>query len=89
VISVWRGQVAAKLMAARRAAGAVADLVDLPLRRCAHRPLLHRVWELRHVVTPYDAAYIALAEALDVALLSADRRLAHAAGIRCGIERFG
>jgi len=86
---VWRGQVAAKLMAARRAAGAVADLVDLPLRRCALRPLLHRVWELRHVVAPYDANYIALAEALDVALLSADRRLAHAPGIRCGIKRFG
>ena len=69
VVSVWRRHVAAKLMLVRRAASAVTDLADLPLRRTPHRPLLQRIWELRHVVTPYDAAYIALAEALNVALV--------------------
>jgi len=51
VVSVWRRHVAAKLMPARRAASALADLVDLPLRRSSHQPFLNRIWELRHVVT--------------------------------------
>ena len=89
VVSVWRRHVAAKLMPARRAASAVADLADLPLRRSSHQPLLDRIWELRHVVTPYDAAYIALAEALGAVLLTADARLSRASGIRCGIEAVG
>jgi predicted nucleic acid-binding protein len=73
-------------MPARRAAEAVSDLADLPLHRSSHRPLLRRIWELRHVATPYDAAYIALAEALEVVLLTADARLARAPGIKCEIE---
>jgi predicted nucleic acid-binding protein len=86
VVSVWRRHVAAKLMPARRAAGALADLADLPLRRSSHQSFLHRIWELRHVVTPYDAAYIALAEALDVVLVTADARLSRASGLHCEIE---
>jgi predicted nucleic acid-binding protein len=89
VVSVWRRQVAAKLMPARRAASAVADLADMPLRRSSNQPLLHRIWELRHVVTPYDAAYIALAEALDVVLVTADARLSRASGAYCEIEVIG
>lgn len=86
VVSVWHRQVAARLMAARRAGDAVSDLADLPLRRSSHQPLLGRIWELRHVVAPYDAAYIALAEALDVALVTADARLTRAPSIQCEIE---
>jgi predicted nucleic acid-binding protein len=89
VVSVWRRHVAAKLMRAQRAAGAVADLEDLPLHRSSHRPLLPRIWELRHAVTPYDAAYIALAEALDVVLVTADARLSRASGVKCEIEAIG
>jgi predicted nucleic acid-binding protein len=89
VVSVWRRHVAAKLMLVRSAASAVMDLSDLPLRRFPHQPLLHRIWELRHVVTPYDAAYIALAEALDVALVTADARLSRASGVNCEIEVVG
>jgi len=85
-VSVWRRHVAAKLMTARRASLAVSDLENLPLRRSPHRPLLKRIWELRNGVTPYDAAYVALAEALDVVLVTADARLARAPGIRCEIE---
>jgi predicted nucleic acid-binding protein len=48
--------------------------------------MLDRIWELRHNVSPYDAAYVALAEALDCHLLTADRRLAAATGPRCTIE---
>jgi predicted nucleic acid-binding protein len=88
-VSVWRRQVAAKLMTARRAALAVSDLENLPLQRSPHRPLLERIWQMRHGVTPYDAAYVALAEVLDVVLVTADARLGRAPGIRCEIEVIG
>lgn len=45
-----------------------------------------RVWELRHNLTPYDASYVALAETLDVTLLTADGRLARAPSLRCEVE---
>lgn len=48
--------------------------------------LLDRVWELRENVSAYDASYIALAESLDCALLTADARLSRAAGPRCVIS---
>ena len=86
VVSVWRRHVAAKLMPARRAASALADLVDLPLRRTSHQPFLQRIWELRHVGTPYDAAYVALAEILDAVLVTADARLSRASGFNCEVE---
>ena len=70
----------------RRAELALTDLVELPLRRAPHRPLLARCWELRQNVTIYDAAYIALAELLDVVLLTADARLAKAPGLRCQLD---
>jgi predicted nucleic acid-binding protein len=86
VTSAWRRHVAARLMTARRADTAMSDLEDLPLRRSSHLPLLGRIWALRHSVTPNDAAYIALAEALDVVLVTADARLSRAHGVRCEIE---
>ncbi len=69
----------------RRAELALTDLVELSLRRVSHRPLLRRCWELRQTVTIYDAAYVALAEALDIRLLTADTRLANTPGPRCEI----
>ena len=62
------------------------DLADLPLQRASHRPLLARCWELRANVTVYDAAYVALAEALDTTLLTGDVRLTRATGPRCRME---
>jgi predicted nucleic acid-binding protein len=47
--------------------------------------LLERVWELRANLTAYDAAYVAAAEALGVALLTGDQRLAAAPGRHCTI----
>jgi predicted nucleic acid-binding protein len=72
----------------RRASMALRDLFDLDLRRVGHRPLLARIWELRETVTPYDAAYVALAELLGSVLVTADRRLAGAPGPRCSIEHL-
>ena len=47
--------------------------------------LLDRVWDLRDTLTAYDASYAALAEALECPLLTADRRLARATGLRCSV----
>jgi len=58
----------------------------LPMRRAPHRPLLPRCWELRQNVTVCDAAYVALAERLDIVLLTADARLANATGSRCQFD---
>ena len=65
---------------------AVDDLADLPIVRYPHDLFLQRIWELRDNVTAYDAAYIALAEALDGALLTRDERLASAPGHEATIE---
>jgi predicted nucleic acid-binding protein len=70
----------------RRARLALTDLEDLPVERAPARPLLPRCWELRDNLTFYDAAYVALAELLDIALLTADARLARATGPRCTIQ---
>jgi predicted nucleic acid-binding protein len=82
VTSVWRRTLSDE----RRALLALADLADLPLSRASHLPLLSRCWELRHNLTPYDASYVALAETLEVPLVTADLRLARASGIRCVVE---
>jgi predicted nucleic acid-binding protein len=86
VTSVLRRHRAAGHLDDRRAAQALADLVDLPMRRTPHLPLLARCWELRANITAYDAAYVALAEAIDGTLLTADERLARAPGIHCSVE---
>jgi predicted nucleic acid-binding protein len=65
---------------------ALSDLADLSLRRYPHDFLLPRIWDLRNNLTAYDAAYVALAEVLDIPLLTRDRRLAAAAGHRAQIE---
>lgn len=59
---------------------------DFAIRRHGHEGLLRRVWDLRHTLTAYDAAYVALAEALDAPLLTSDRRLAASTGHQARIE---
>jgi predicted nucleic acid-binding protein len=63
-----------------RAREAIRDLGDLPITRSAHVDLLPRIWELRHNLTAYDAAYLALAEALRAPLLTRDGGLASIRG---------
>ena len=55
-----------------------AELTQTGIRRHPDERLLRRAWELRDVCTTYDALYVALAEALDAALLTRDARLARA-----------
>ena len=75
-----------RALSARRASQALEDLADLPAERYGHRPLLGRVWALRHNLAAYDAAYVALAEALGAVLITADRRLARCPGLSCELE---
>jgi predicted nucleic acid-binding protein len=73
-------------VSAGRAAGAIADLTDLDLLRHPHLDLLGRVWKLRDNISAYDAAYVALAEAIDAPIVTCDRALAKAPGHRARIE---
>src|SRR6266700_945686 len=65
---------------------ALDDLADLRLIRHPHGHLLQRIWELRSSISAYDAAYIALAEALDMPLLTCDARLSRSHGHRAKIH---
>jgi predicted nucleic acid-binding protein len=59
------------------------DLLQLHLTVFPFEPLAARIWELHPAVTSYDAGYVALAEALDVPMVTLDRRLARANGPTC------
>ncbi|MXZ98103.1 MAG: type II toxin-antitoxin system VapC family toxin [Acidimicrobiaceae bacterium] len=56
-----------------------------PVRRFAMHALVDRVWAMRHNLSAYDACYVALAEALDRPLLTADHRLAAAPTLKCPV----
>ena len=71
-----------------RADRAIHDLLNLRVVRYPHFILLPRVWQLRHHLSAYDAAYVALAESLGAPLLTRDSRLAAASGHRAHIELF-
>lgn len=86
VVSAWRRLAAAGDVDERRVALAMEDLRSIRLDRVPHVPLMGRCWELRQNLTIYDATYVALAEAMDVALLTADAKLAAAPGLRCAVE---
>lgn len=86
VASVLRRLVLRRALPATRADLALSDLVAMPLQRAPHRSLLTRCWQLRQNLTVYDAAYVALAEALDAVLLTADVRLSGAPRQRCAVE---
>ncbi len=69
-----------------RGAAALEDLADLPIARYPHHLFLSRIWQLRNNVTAYDAAYLALAEALAAPLLTRDAKLARSSGHNARIE---
>lgn len=74
------------LLDAARGAGALANLSDLPIKRYGHRPLLKRMWDLRNNLSAYDAAYVALAEAIGATLITGDARLARSVGHAADIQ---
>lgn len=76
----------AKTISVRRFSSAIEDLEAVPIDRYPSLRLMRRAYELRDNVTAYDATYVALAEILGCELLTADRRLATAAGTRCAMR---
>jgi len=81
-----RGLVRGGVLTRERGAALLADLRALDLERCAHDILLPRIWALSGHLTAHDAAYVALAEALDAPLITADAHLGRSAGHRARIE---
>jgi predicted nucleic acid-binding protein len=71
-----------------RASDARTDFADMAIARYPHVPLADRMWELRHNLTAYDAAFVVLAEVLAVPLITCDARLARAPGHRAAVEVF-
>jgi len=86
VVSVLRRLARRKPADVPRLEQALADYLDLPLTRHGHVAFLPRCFDLRDVLSAYDAAYVALTEGLGASLVTTDRRLARAAeglGIDC------
>jgi predicted nucleic acid-binding protein len=83
---VLRRAVAAGELRPGAARAALEDLAQMPIRRTGHLGLIPRAWELRSNLSFYDALYVALAELLDMALVTVDARLRRAPGIRAAID---
>jgi predicted nucleic acid-binding protein len=86
VAQVLRRLVREGTLTASRAEGAIEDLMDLRITRYPHLLLLPRIWQLRHNLSAYDAAYVVLAEKLGATLLTRDAKLASAAGHSAIVE---
>lgn len=86
VTAALRDLVIGRHMSAARASAALGDLTSADIALHDPTPLLARAWELRANLTPYDAVYVALAEALGASLVTTDARLARAPGLHVEID---
>jgi predicted nucleic acid-binding protein len=77
------------LLTRTRAEEVLSDFADLDILRYPHEDFLRRIWALRKNVTAHDAAYLALAEALDAPLLTTDEKLARSPGHKARVEVVG
>jgi len=83
--NVLRRQELAGLMSADQAVQAHADLVDLPVELWPYDVLSPSAWARRANLSIYDATYVALAELIGATLVTLDRRIAGAPGLRCTV----
>jgi len=75
----------ADLVSTDQAAQAHADLLDLTIEHWPYEILAPRAWQLRRNLSIYDASYVALAEVIEATLVTLDRRIGGAPGLRCAI----
>jgi len=85
IVSGLRRLVAAKQLSTAHGWQAIDTWQRLGVTRYPAFAMLERVWELRDNVSAYDATYVALAELLGCALVTADGRLAGAPNLRCSV----
>lgn len=88
ILHALRRLVAAGHLGEERAAAARLDFADLAIVRYPHAPLAERIWHLRHNLTAYDAAFVALSEELGSPLITCDAGLAATPGNNARIELF-
>ncbi len=86
VVSALRGMARTNSVLRRAVPSALRHLAGFPIRRMPLPPLLDRMWELRDTITPYDAAYVALAEQLNSSIITCDAKLAAASGAHCPFD---
>jgi predicted nucleic acid-binding protein len=84
--NIIRRQELSGTVSADQAAQAHADWLDLAVELWPYELLSSRVWQLRDNLSCYDAAYVALAEALTAPLLTLDRRIKAAPGMECVVS---
>lgn len=86
VLSALRRLVATGRFDETQALRALSVLDQADIRRYPHTQLLGAIWSLRERVSAHDAAYVALASALDAPLVTSDRKLAGVLGLPCIVE---
>ena len=86
ILNSLRGLGAGAKRTPARIREALDDYASLRVNRYDILSLRSRIWALRHNLTAYDAAYVALAEALDAPLVTADARLARSSGHAAELE---
>ena len=86
VLQALRGLEAGGRISPATLGPALVELADLRATRHSHEYLRSRIWALRHNLTAYDAAYIALAELLEAPLLTSDRAIFRSSGHSAQIE---
>ena len=85
VLQALRRLEAGDRLDARESRAAVDEFMSMSIDLAPIDAAVERIWQLRANITAYDASYVALAEQLDVPLITLDRRLAQAPGIRCEV----
>lgn len=83
--NIMRRHELASLISADQAAQAHVDLLDLAIEQWPYELLAKRAWELRQNLSIYDGSYVALAELTSTALVTLDKRIAGAPGLRCTV----
>jgi predicted nucleic acid-binding protein len=86
VSNIIRRQELAGVVSADQAVQAHSDLLDLSIEQWPYELLGARVWELRSNLSGYDASYVAVAELADAPLITLDRRIGRAPGLRCEVK---
>jgi len=86
MVSAVRGMTLGGHLSAGRAEEVLIDFDDLPLHRWrAEAALRQRAFSLRNNLSAYDAAYVALAEALECPLVTTDASLSRSLGHQADI----